>query len=124
MPSAKIFLEDLPFNAPVPFEKDGMKIVLVRTAAETVYAFEDVCPHAFWPLSAGVVRDGILECPGHGWEFQIQTGKCNDSPTYCLNPVSATIVGRVVHLEWQEAGVRTVCQQAQKTACDKYSAQP
>jgi nitrite reductase/ring-hydroxylating ferredoxin subunit len=100
MPNAEICLKDLPLNAPFRFEKEGMKIVLVRTT-ERVYAFEDVCPHAFWPLSAGIFHDGILECPGHAWEFQVQTGNCQESPDYCLTPVSAMIVGDVVRLEWE-----------------------
>lgn len=101
MPSAETLLKDLPLNTPFALEKEGLKIVLVRTA-EKVYAFEDVCPHAFWPLSAGIFRDGILECPGHGWEFHVRTGKCQDPPSYCLTPVSATILGEVVQLEWGE----------------------
>jgi 3-phenylpropionate/trans-cinnamate dioxygenase ferredoxin subunit len=100
MPNAEISLKDLPLNTPFPFEKESMKIVLVRTA-EGVYAYEDVCPHAFWPLSAGIFRDGVLECPGHAWEFHVQTGKCQESPAYCLTPVSTTIVGEVVRLEWE-----------------------
>jgi nitrite reductase/ring-hydroxylating ferredoxin subunit len=100
MPSAEIPIDALPFNTPFAFESEGMKMVLLR-AAERVYAYEDVCPHAFWPLSAGYFHDGVLECPGHAWEFQIQTGKCEESPGYCLTPVSATLVGGLVKLEWE-----------------------
>jgi 3-phenylpropionate/trans-cinnamate dioxygenase ferredoxin subunit len=80
-----------------------MKIVLLRTN-ERIYAFEDVCPHAFWPLSSGTFHDGVLECPGHAWEFSVQTGRCQESPTYCLTPISTSIAGEVVQLEWDAAG--------------------
>jgi nitrite reductase (NADH) small subunit len=103
MPNAEIFLSHLPLNTPFAFEKHGMKMVIVRTP-DRVVAFEDVCPHAYWPLSAGTFHDGCLECPGHGWEFNIQTGKCAESPAYCLSPVSATLVGDVVRLEWEKTG--------------------
>lgn len=100
MPTAELSLHQLPLNTPVPFEKDGMKIVLIRTA-QTVVAFEDVCPHAFWPLSAGTFRDGVLECPGHAWEFSVETGKCQEGPAYCLNPVAVTVTGEAVRLVWE-----------------------
>jgi 3-phenylpropionate/trans-cinnamate dioxygenase ferredoxin subunit len=102
MPSAEIPIDALPFNTPFAFESEGMKMVLLRTP-ERVYAYEDVCPHAFWPLSAGSFHDGVLECPGHAWEFQIQTGKCEESPGYCLTPISAILVGELVKLEWEAA---------------------
>jgi nitrite reductase/ring-hydroxylating ferredoxin subunit len=102
MLSAEILIDALPFNTPFAFESEGMKMVLLRTP-ERVYAYEDVCPHAFWPLSAGSFHDGVLECPGHAWEFQIQTGKCEESPGYCLTPISATVVGELVKLEWESS---------------------
>ena len=85
---------------PFSLEVAGAKIVVVRTG-KTVYAFHDVCPHAFWPLSAGSFRDGVIECPGHAWEFDVQTGVCIDSPSYCLTSVSTTVDGEFVRLEWR-----------------------
>jgi nitrite reductase/ring-hydroxylating ferredoxin subunit len=102
MPSAEIPIEALTFDTPHAFEWDAMKVVVVRTR-EGIHAFEDACPHAFWPLSAGTFRDGALECPGHGWEFQVRTGKCLESPAYCLNRIAVTIDGEVARLEWQSA---------------------
>lgn len=104
MPTAKIPIKALPIDKPYAWETDGLKIVLVRTA-EGVYAFHDVCPHASWPLSAGTFHDGKLECPGHGWEFRVETGECPDSPTYCLTRVSASMDGQMVRLEWETESV-------------------
>src|ERR1700687_6171508 len=62
---------NLPFVETAPgtltrVEFEGRSFVIVRTEAE-IYAYVDACPHAFWPLSEGTLRDGVLECPGHGW---------------------------------------------------------
>jgi nitrite reductase/ring-hydroxylating ferredoxin subunit len=100
MPTIELPIDALPFDTPYALEAEGMKIVAVRTAT-AIYAFEDSCPHAFWPLSAGSFRDGVLECPGHAWEFQIETGRCQDSPAYCLAPVATTILGETVRFEWR-----------------------
>lgn len=99
MPTVELLIEDLPLDKPFAIATESMKIVVIRTATD-VYAFEDVCPHAFWPLSAGTFHNGILECPGHAWEFQVDTGRCQQTPAHCLTPVTRNILGTLVRLEW------------------------
>ncbi len=33
-----------------------------------------VCPHSGGPLSEGKVAGGVIECPWHGWQFNIADG--------------------------------------------------
>jgi nitrite reductase/ring-hydroxylating ferredoxin subunit len=101
MPHIDIKLSEIPFNTPLRVEHENKAMVVVRTEAG-ISAFDDVCPHAFWPLSAGDVFDGVLECPGHGWEFDLTNGRCVNAPAYCLTPVSTSIHGEMVRLEWVE----------------------
>jgi 3-phenylpropionate/trans-cinnamate dioxygenase ferredoxin subunit len=101
MPRIEIPLETIPEDAPHRVEADGTGLVVVRTG-EDVRAYHDVCPHAKWRLSDGEIVDGALECPGHGWQFSVKTGKCDTVPAYCLKPVSATVVGPALRLEWVE----------------------
>jgi len=77
-----------------------MSVVVMRLENRIV-AYEDVCPHAYWPLSEGSVRDGVLECPGHGWEFNVQNGRCLNAPSYCLTTISAAADNEMVTLEWE-----------------------
>ena len=46
------------------------------------------------------LTNGILHCPGHGWQFDVVTGRCIDSPVYCLKPVSVVVTDDRVRLEW------------------------
>ena len=77
-----------------------MKLVVIRTEGQ-ISAYENVCPHAFWPLSDGSVWNGVLECPGHGWEFSVASGRCLNAPAYCLTPISVTVQGEAVQLQWE-----------------------
>jgi nitrite reductase/ring-hydroxylating ferredoxin subunit len=52
----------------------GTEYVLARMDGR-VTAFEDRCPHRWFPLSAGTVVDGTLECPYHGYRFSAD-GRC------------------------------------------------
>lgn len=40
---------------------------------------DNTCPHAGGNLSGGEVRDGIVTCPWHHWEFRLTTGVCTHS---------------------------------------------
>ena len=42
-------------------------------------ALLDICPHRFAALSDGVLKDGRLQCPYHGLEFD-GTGRCVHNP--------------------------------------------
>jgi phenylpropionate dioxygenase-like ring-hydroxylating dioxygenase large terminal subunit len=56
----------------------GTPIVLCRIEGRVV-AFVDRCPHRNYPLSLGRLRDGMLECPYHGWRFS-PDGQCAAVP--------------------------------------------
>ncbi len=45
------------------------------------FAMDDDCPHRGGPLGAGVLDDGKVYCPLHGWAFDPRTGDCLSNPT-------------------------------------------
>ena len=53
----------------------GRAVALFRDRGAIV-AFDDACPHAGAPLSAGVCRDGQVVCSWHGFRFDAKTGAC------------------------------------------------
>ncbi|HKY31059.1 MAG TPA: Rieske 2Fe-2S domain-containing protein [Candidatus Polarisedimenticolia bacterium] len=96
-------MSELPEGKPHRLEHEGYGVVVVRTASG-VSAYEDVCPHAGWRLSDGELVDGLLECPGHGWQFRIQGGRCVDVPFYCLKQLAVTQADGMVRVEWVKPG--------------------
>ena len=60
----------------VPMEDQGVdvEVGLVRSEGK-LYAFRDICPHQAFPLSVGHLRGRVLECVGHGWQFDLRTGR-------------------------------------------------
>jgi 3-phenylpropionate/trans-cinnamate dioxygenase ferredoxin component len=51
----------------------GVLVALFR-AGEELFAMEDRCSHARWPLTKGVYRDGVVECALHKAQFCVRTG--------------------------------------------------
>lgn len=108
MPNAELSLASLPADSLVHVERDGANLLLIHSRGR-VFAYQDKCPHAFWPLSQGTLTGTVLECPGHGWEFDIQTGRCINAPAYCLNSVAVTVSGDIVRLVWSDAEKQESC---------------
>lgn len=44
------------------------------------YCMDDACPHRGGPLGAGMLEDGCVCCPLHGWAFDPRTGHCITRP--------------------------------------------
>lgn len=55
-------------------------------AAGKVYAFADLCVHQDRSLAKGTLLHGKVICPGHQWQFDLETGYEADQdrcqPTY------------------------------------------
>lgn len=64
---------------PLSVKVAGQEIGIYRIGT-TLYAIEDICPHAYALLSQGFVEGDEVECPLHGALFHIPSGKCLAEP--------------------------------------------
>lgn len=61
-------------------DEDDHRICVVMRPGGGFVAMLDRCPHRDIPLSQGLVKDGMLTCPGHFWRFDLTTGERSDLP--------------------------------------------
>jgi nitrite reductase (NADH) small subunit len=59
----------------------GGKTLCVARINGTISAIDNVCLHEGGPLSEGVIENGKIVCPWHGWEYDLATGQTGDNPT-------------------------------------------
>ena len=45
--------------------------VAVFNVGGTYHAISDMCPHAGGSLASGWVEGGAVQCPWHGWSFEL-----------------------------------------------------
>lgn len=57
----------------------GTPVALFRRPDGGAAALLDICPHRFAALSDGIIRDGNVQCPYHGLEFD-GSGRCMLNP--------------------------------------------
>jgi toluene monooxygenase system ferredoxin subunit len=51
----------------------GRRVLLLRLESG-VYAYEDRCAHLRVPLSEGALREGVITCSAHGFQYDAVTG--------------------------------------------------
>jgi nitrite reductase/ring-hydroxylating ferredoxin subunit len=54
--------------------------VCIANVDGTYFALDGACLHAGAPLAAGILREGNIVCPWHGWEFDCKTGCAAHNP--------------------------------------------
>lgn len=74
----------------------GREVGVVRDPATgDLHGIRNRCPHHGGPLCLGTVQErfsgapgryaiagrNVLRCPWHGWEFDLETGRCLDEPS-------------------------------------------
>lgn len=82
-------LDALPDGTGVLVESAGHRIALFRIG-DAVHAIGDRCSHAEASLAEGEVYDGAVECPRHGSEFDLVTGRPGSLPATRPVPVYET----------------------------------
>jgi len=89
----------------------GREVGVVRGPDGELHALRNRCPHHGAPLCRGAVEERlagspggyelagrrILRCPWHGWEFDLETGRCLDDPSVRVAVYEAKVEkGRVL----------------------------
>lgn len=67
-------------------------VIVTRLAGELV-AVPGVCPHEDVALADGHLDGAVIVCPGHGYRFDLGTGRCAHDPDLELRRYPITLVG-------------------------------
>jgi len=71
---------DLPADGKAKEFPLGDKVICVANVGGVCSALDNVCIHRGGPLGQGVVLDGKVICPWHGWAYDPQTGAVAHNP--------------------------------------------
>lgn len=105
-------VNDLQLNRPSRVKTENGYVVVALCQDETdrwVSAFTPICPHAMGDLSYGMIYKGQVECPVHGYRFDMQTGVCTfpngESPmkVYPAQVVDGVVYVKVGKAKWMES---------------------
>jgi nitrite reductase (NADH) small subunit len=90
---------DLPGNGEAREFTVGEKTICLANCGGTLSAMDNVCLHRGGPLGQGVVEDGKIICPWHGWQYDPKTGEAAHNPTAKVAVYPIKIEGEDVLVE-------------------------
>ena len=74
-------LSQLPPGSCASVEAGNHGVALFNVGGR-IYALNNTCPHAGGPLGEGVLDGPIVECPWHGWRYDVTTGERPENPVF------------------------------------------
>lgn len=80
----------------------GEREILLINLKGSIYACENECPHQGSPMGAGVVKDGSISCPRHGYRFSLIDGTCQDHPDFRLRLFPVQIQGEEIMVDLEQ----------------------
>jgi nitrite reductase (NADH) small subunit len=90
---------DLPADGEAKEFTLGEKVVCIANISGEYAALDNVCAHQGGPLGMGVVLDGKIVCPWHGWMYDPKTGRADVNPKACVAVYPLKIEGEDVLIE-------------------------
>lgn len=77
----------------------GDKVICIANVGGEYSAMDNVCLHRGGPLGQGVVEDGKVVCPWHGWQYDPRTGEAAHNPNAKIAVYPLMIEGEEVMIE-------------------------
>ena len=94
-------VEEIPPGTGRTVEVQGVWIALFNIDG-SFYAVDNTCPHAGGPLGEGHLEGHIVECPWHGWRFDVQTGARPENPNITIACCHVRIEGNHIQVALPE----------------------
>jgi nitrite reductase/ring-hydroxylating ferredoxin subunit len=79
-------IAELRRRLPLTLEIDGTPLRILELDDGKIVAHSTVCPHWRGPLDVCMPQVGILQCPWHGYRFDLRAGLSADGRSYRLAP--------------------------------------
>lgn len=90
-------IDQIPNEGILAVELDGLKLILTQFN-HRIQAYRNTCTHLAMPLDQGKIQDGILTCPHHHFQYNLNTGECLTAPEMPLQPYPVKQVGERIFI--------------------------
>jgi nitrite reductase (NADH) small subunit len=71
---------------------NGRPLCIARVKGE-VTVMDNECPHNGGPLGEGIIEEGKVICPWHGWAFDRHTGAADHNPAAVVEVFELKVEG-------------------------------
>jgi nitrite reductase (NADH) small subunit len=90
---------DIPVGQGTLVEVHGRAVALFNGGGGRFYACGAVCPHEQGPLAEGWLEAGAVVCPWHGFDFDVDTGRCRADDNLAIAVYAVRVRGDAVEVD-------------------------
>ena len=69
-------VDNIPLGQGRAYAVGELTVAVFRQRDGRLFAVDSHCPHRGGPLAEGILGDGKVICPLHGWKIDLASGKC------------------------------------------------
>lgn len=91
------FTHEVPPGTGRTVEVDGIWIAVFNVEG-MFYAIDNSCPHAGGPLGEGKLCERVVECPWHGWKFDVISGERVGNANFQVTCCEVRVQGNEVQI--------------------------
>ena len=90
-------LKDLPDGTTQTLDIDDQSVLLSRFG-DKITCFNNSCAHMGFRLDDGVIDEGLITCPFHGFQYSLESGECLTAPEVQLQPHGVRVTRNIVEV--------------------------
>jgi nitrite reductase (NADH) small subunit len=90
--------DEVPEGTIREFQLNG-KTVAVANVAGKLFAINNVCLHRGGPLGQGELKQQIVTCPWHGWQYDVTSGKLITNPAVGVETYPIEVRGEDIFVD-------------------------
>lgn len=91
------FAHEIPPDTGRTVEVEGIWIAVFNVEGK-FYAVDNSCPHAGGPLGEGKLCGTEVECPWHGWKFDVTSGERVGNPNFQVTCCEVRVQGDEIQI--------------------------
>lgn len=91
------FTHEIPPGTGRTVEVEGIWIAVFNVEGK-FYAVDNSCPHAGGPLGEGKLCGTEVECPWHGWKFDVTSGERVGNPNFQVTCCEVRVQGDEIQI--------------------------
>ncbi len=77
----------------------GGKEIAIYNVEGKIFATTNTCAHRQGPLGEGSLDGKVIECPLHGWQFDVETGACRTVPGIRIQTYRVVVKGNDIFVD-------------------------
>lgn len=90
---------DIPAGHGMLLDVDGVSVALFNAGGGRFHATSPLCPHEDGPLAEGWLEGDAVVCPWHGFDFELNTGRCRVDENLSISVYPVRVTGDSVEVD-------------------------